>query len=110
MTKISIILVKMTDTKPQPTSNPTYQTNTLELKNNINNSHQNFSMSEKISYMVVLIILLIHVYLIYQTQDIIYRVILIICFITIVWFLNKKNKNQNINTVIDDNGINIIEG
>ena len=97
-------------TSPQPTSDPRYQMNTLELKNNINNPDQSLTMSEKLSYIVVLAILGIHVYLIYQTQDIIYRVLLIICFISIVWLLNKKNKNQNINTVIDDNGINIIEG
>ena len=97
---------------PQPTYDPTYQMNTLELKNNINDSHQSLSMSEKLSYIVVLAILGIHVYLIYQTQDIIYRVLLLICFISIVWLLNKKNKNknQNINTVIDDNGVNLIEG
>jgi hypothetical protein len=97
---------------PQPTYDPTYQMNTLELKNNINDSNQSLSMSEKLSYIVVLAILGIHVYLIYQTQDIIYRVLLLICFISIVWLLNKKNqnKNQNINTVMDDNGINIIEG
>lgn len=94
-------------TSPQPTYDPTYQMNTLELKNNINDSNQSLSMSEKLSYIVVLAILGIHIYLIYQTEDIIYRVLLLICFISIVLLLNKKNK---INNVIDDNGINIIEG
>jgi hypothetical protein len=100
--------------QPQPTYDPTYQMNTLELKNNINDSHQSqsLSMSEKLSYIVVLAILGIHVYLIYQTHDIIYKVLLLICFISIIWLLNKKNKNknQNINTVIDDDGVNLIEG
>jgi hypothetical protein len=97
---------------PQPTYDPTYQMNTLELKNNINDSHQSqsLSMSEKLSYIVVLAILGIHVYLIYQTHDIIYKVLLLICFISIIWLLNKKNKNQNINTVMDDDGVNLIEG
>ncbi len=98
--------------QPQPTYDPTYQMNTLELKNNINDSYQSqsLSMSEKLSYIVVLAILGIHVYLIYQTQDIIYKILLLICFISIIWLLNKKNKNQNINTVIDDDGVNLIEG
>jgi hypothetical protein len=104
--------ITLQQSQPQPTYDPTYQMNTLELKNNINNPDQSLTMSEKLSYIVVLTILGIHVYLIYQTQDIIYRVLLLICFISIVWLLNKKNKNknQNRNTVMDDNGINIIEG
>ncbi len=110
--KISIIVIKMdniTVQKPKPTYDPKYQMNTLELKNNINDPDQSLSMSEKLSYIVVLVILSIHVYLIYQTQDIIYRVLLIICFISIAWLLNKKNNHKNKN-IIDDNGVNLIEG
>ena len=93
MLKISIIVIKMdniTAQQPQPTSDPRYQMNTLELKNNINDPYQSLSMSEKLSYIVVLAILSIHVYLIYQTQYIIYRVLLLIFFISIVWLLNNE--------------------
>lgn len=101
MLKISIIVIKMDNInaqEPHPTSDPRYQMNTLEL---LENTKPNYFMG------VVIIVILIHIYLIYQTEDIIYRSLLLICLISIVWLLNKKNK---ITTVIDDNGINIIEG
>ena len=99
----------MTNIIPQPTNNPLNQENTLELQNNMTDIN-NFNINEKISYIVIIITLIIHIYLIYQTQDIIYRILLIICFISIAWLLNKKNKNRLENTVIDDDGVNVIEG
>ncbi len=88
----------MNDITPQPTNDPKYSMNTLELKE-----------KPKINYImgVLILIILIHIYLIYQTEDIIYRGLLLICLIGIVFLLNKKNNNQH---VIDDNGVNLIEG
>jgi L-asparagine transporter-like permease len=88
----------ITAQQPQPTSDPTYQMNTLELQEIPKSNY---------SIVVLILVIIIHIYLIYQTEDIIYRGLLLICLISIVWLLNKKNNNQNI---IDDDGINLIEG
>lgn len=90
----------MNDITPQQSqqSQPTSDPNTLEL---LENTKSNYFIG------FVIIVILIHIYLIYQTEDIIYRVLLLVCLISIVWLLNK---NRNINNIIDDNGINIIEG
>lgn len=88
----------MSDITPQPTTNPKYSMNTLELQEK---SKTNYIMG------VLILIILIHIYLIYQTEDIIYKGLLLICLISIVLLLNK---NRNINTIMDDDGVNIIEG
>ena len=93
--KLSVILVKMTDITPQPTSIP----NTLELQESPK-SNSNY-------FIVVVILVIIHIYLIYKTDDIIYRGLLLICLISMVWIFNKKNTIAN---VVDDDGVNLIEG
>lgn len=88
---------------PTPTNNPE---NTLEIKNENTLEIKNENNILTLSNIIIILTLIIHAYLIYQTEDIIYRVLLAICFISIIWLLNKKNKNR----IIDDDGINLIEG
>jgi hypothetical protein len=85
---------------PSPSPSPSHSQNTLELPINEKSNYHSV-------YIIGIIMSIIHIYLIYKTDDTIYRIMLIICLICIIWLLNK---NIKINTILDDNGINLIEG